>query len=496
MPKWTPNALLVLLAMILVACSGGKNSVQTSSRTDPGFGPDGAPLPWEQPVPKAQCTPGDRIETGLQGQVPMVDRVSGRSLQGYNCNLELVGQSAGEGASWQMAWFDSCAYYDTAKVIGINTNGTTFRPGQTTPGVAVIDVSDPSAPAPTTQLTTTAMLDPWESLKVHQERKLLAAVDGAGSGGSAYFDIYDLAGDCRAPELLSSSEVGTASGHAGVFSADGLTYYGSDTGTGIRAIDVSEPAQPALVLQGFPQGTHDLSTSADGNRLYNAVVGLGDGATNGLAILDVSEVQARQADPLVEIISEFFWEDGAAAQHTQPITIAGHPYLLFVDEGVSGATAPLFCQRGLPPFAFARLIDIADETSPKTVSKLMLETHDPAHCALTLIDEPGLFNYDSHYCTVDDVNDAKLLACSYFASGLRVFDIRNPYRPREIAYYNPPARPGYQPGSNYNSTGICGSSDWTTAHPRFVLEREEIWFTSQCNGFQVVRFSRPLADLL
>jgi hypothetical protein len=58
----------------------------------------GDPAVFEGPVPRANCGPGSRPETGLQGQVPLADRQSGRSSQGYWCNLELVGRyGAAEG---------------------------------------------------------------------------------------------------------------------------------------------------------------------------------------------------------------------------------------------------------------------------------------------------------------------------------------------------------------------------------------------------------------
>lgn len=340
------------------------------------------------------------------------------------------------------------------------------------------------------------MLDPWESLKVHQKRGLLAAVDGAGSGGSAFFDIYDLKSDCRHPTLLSSKEVGISVGHAGDFSADGLTFYGTDTNAGIRAIDITQPDKPLLLKEGFPRATHDISTSADGMRTYQAVVGLAEGADNGLSIVDVSDIQNRKPDPKLSVISDFYWEDGAAAQMTQEFKIGGRLYLLFTDEGLSSATKSTFCQQGLPPFGFARILDIADLAKPKLVAKLMLEIHDPANCAMTVGDGSNLFGYDSHYCTVDDVNEARMAVCGHVESGLRLFDIRDPYHPRELAYYNPPARPGYQAGSNFNSAGTCGTVDWSTSLPRFRLDRNEIWFTSQCNGFQIVKFTKPLAELL
>ena len=47
------------------------------------------------PVPKAQCGPSNRTESGLQGQTTSQERASGDSQRGYNSNLELVGQFRG-----------------------------------------------------------------------------------------------------------------------------------------------------------------------------------------------------------------------------------------------------------------------------------------------------------------------------------------------------------------------------------------------------------------
>ena len=52
-------------------------------------------IPWTGPVPKANCGPWDRTESGLQGQTTQGERESGDSEVGYNCNLELVGQFQG-----------------------------------------------------------------------------------------------------------------------------------------------------------------------------------------------------------------------------------------------------------------------------------------------------------------------------------------------------------------------------------------------------------------
>src|ERR1700726_4581366 len=68
-------------------------------------------------VPKATCGANDHPETGLQGQVPAALRAAG--FQGFNCNLQLIGQSKGDGANWQSTEFRDeqghvCAYHGTS----------------------------------------------------------------------------------------------------------------------------------------------------------------------------------------------------------------------------------------------------------------------------------------------------------------------------------------------------------------------------------------------
>src|SRR6202035_1101517 len=112
-------------------------------------------------VPRATCGENDHPETGLQGQVPAALRAAG--FKGFNCNLQLIGQSRGDGANWQSTEFRDehghvCAYH-----------GTSFSTANRTHlGVPVIDVTDARDPTPTGYLATTSMLDPWESLKVNE----------------------------------------------------------------------------------------------------------------------------------------------------------------------------------------------------------------------------------------------------------------------------------------------------------------------------------------
>lgn len=247
---------------------------------------------------------------------------------------------------------------------------------------------------------------------------------------------------------------------------------------------------------------HDLEFSKDGNTAYLSTTG----TPNGLVILDVSDFQQRRPNPGFRIIGSLGWADGSrGAQNALPITIKGKPYILFSDE--SGAQAG-GCATGLSANGFARLIDISDPTKPTTVSKLMLDVNDPAYCsdmaATQAAGQPTRvtangpsFGFSSHYCNVDDADDAKIAGCSYFSAGWRFFDISDPAYPREIAYLKPPAQgTKVLPGSQYaNSagTGFVRNYDWATSKPSFPKDRGmssgDVWITSQDNGFMVVKLA-------
>jgi len=507
---------------------------------DNGRKDEDGPIPLT--VPKAVCGPHDNPEIALQGQVPAALRAAG--FKGFHCNLELLGQSKGDGANWQTTQFKQrsrddgddddddgdrngehgnkhtrvCGYHGTA-------SPTRSLPGRTNLGVPVLDLTDWKNPTPTTYLNTTSMLDPWESLKVNERRQLLAADNGANGAGGPEVDIYDISDDCRFPQLLASVKVGTGAdgggvvtpiiGHEGAWAPDGLTYYGGGrtVPNNYYAVDTSDATKPKLLSTWFVPRvgtgarTHGLSISDDGKRGYFVSIGsitpttLTDpnvAANNGLVIYDLSDIQARKPNPQPKVIGEVYWKDGATAQHTIPVKIKGKSYIIFVDEGGSGglssaAQLAAACAAGMPPFPMARIIDINDERHPTIVSRLMLEIHDPANCASVIPDLVGLttFTYGSHYCSVDDRDHATTLACGYFNSGIRVFDIRDVDHPKEIAYYNPAGTTTPSAGSNHVRAGgwVAGSADWCSAQVHLDKKAGTLWTTCQDNGLLMLKFT-------
>ncbi|MBV8063051.1 MAG: hypothetical protein JOY51_05615 [Nevskia sp.] len=505
--------VLVTASAFLAGCGGS-----STPATDPSAG--GA----ESAVALAQCGAGSQPETALQGEVPLADRQSGRNLKGYSCNLQLVEQYQGTGASVVNPSYSHCAY--------MSTGGTLLDPLQAlepSPGALVVDASDPAKPVQSANLIGPSMLiGTWESLKVHEGRKLLGGVAVGPLVGAGFFDVYDIS-DCAHPVQLNG--IGGSSlelpdnvlGHEGNWSPDGKTYWATGTAFGsITAIDVSNPASPQIVftgLAGFP-ANHGVELSADGNTLYLATC-----LPGGLAILDVSDVQSRKAAPTIRQIGAITWNQFSCGQHALPVTWGGKPYLIAADE---------FDSEGV------HILDISDPTQPKVVKQIQLQIQYLQN-ATTRADDTvgdGAFGYESHYCAVDTPTNPTALACGYFQSGIRVFDVRNPLQPREIAYFNPPAQTGkglslqhslhawigglLPPISDlYTSTSgasvgtasidaryvgnfvtnlpallaaagsgpVSGnlSADWCSSPPRFV--GNQLWVTCMDNGFLAMQFT-------
>jgi hypothetical protein len=76
-----------------------------------------------------------------------------------------------------------------------------------------------------------------------------------------------------------------------------------------------------------------------------------------------------------------------------------------------------------------------------------------------------------------------------FRIGLRGFDIRNPVRPKELAYYNPASVTTPSPGSQNNRTAANGRPDHCSAQVRLDVATQTLQATCQDNGFLSLKFT-------
>jgi len=493
----------------------------------------GAQTAFLGPVSQPNCQPGDRIESGVDGQLTLVERSTGASTRPYNCNLAVVGEYAGQGVGQQLLWYGHCAYVTTQGY----TAGQQGIPPLLYPGIQVLDVSNQQRPRFTINLDDPAALYDWEDPAVNSRRALLGTAESwMGAGPQPAVSFYDLS-RCTSPKILASVQLPdpNLAAHAGNFSYDGKTYWlTSITKDRLYAIDVTDPTRPKEILDwdfphhqpggdGAHQQCHRISLNqfrvdgyAPDTLLFCGVIGklirpglYGSG--NGLIIYDVSEVQHRRPHPVIKVLGSLYWVNGNVAIQPDLALIRGKPYVGVGDECGSGscdypAAAINACHAGLSPYGFERLIDIGNLDKPRLVAQLMIGVDDPKNCRLTQKDisaTMGGLGYSLHDCTFDNPRDAKLLACSAHQAGIRVFDIHDPRRPEEIAYFKGPAPPDptqIDPGSLLNPFRPLFSGfhpvtppinfAWSKAHSRFVWQGGQLylWVTSSHGGFYTLKF--------
>ncbi len=431
--------------------------------------------PAEPPLtatPLTTCGPGSTPEPGVDGRVP-----AGSARNGLYCNASIVSHQGTEGGFKVLRYVDTqghtCAYYDTTLLFPLNA----LNPGAGSSGVSVLDMDDPAHPTLTESLKTLPMLSPHESLNLNTKRGLLAAVNGNPSTSPGLVAIYDVHADCRHPVLDSLAPLARF-GHESGFSEDGRTFYATGTATAaITAINVTDPKNPHDLWQGNVVA-HGMSLSNDGNRAYVA-----DPTGGDMLILDTSQIQARVPNPKTREISRLTWANASIPQNAIPFTENGKPYVLEFDEYTQSTVNPT----GNPDAVGAgHIIDISDEAHPRVVANLRLAINNPAeHHAAGVAGDPGTTNpaqgYAAHYCNIPTRTDPKVIACSFIASGLRVFDISDLLHPKEIAYAVVPPQPRSENGYM--------ASDYAMSQPAFDTARHGVWYSDGTTGFYVVHIA-------
>ena len=466
-------ATLPLALAVTLACSNSSAPPASTAAVDP--------------APESH---GD----GMLGQVSKADQDSGRSQKPYVKNMRLVGQQdvRNRGANGNLSYLGECAY------VAAYYGGT-----DALAGLAIVDATNPQNPelfkllpgAPGTRSPQT---------EVNQARKILGVMPYSLENGP-YGDppgptqllMYDVSKDCKNPELLGVYDFGKVTTHEFGFSPDGMTAYATVNrnadpsqppvpGDALMVVDVSDPKNPKTLTTwdlsqepGMPKsGMHDLDFNDEGTRAYTSSRWFQDGVQHkGMTILDVSEVTARRPNPKIRRISSFNWgppQQGLSHTTVGPLTINGRPFVISLDEGTGS--------NGTEPRGWGRLIDISNERYPLQVSTIQLPVSLMENAEKTKADRA---DYATHFVSVDDRHNAHLAFISWYSSGLRVWDIRNPYDPQEIGYYIPGARINTTlklPERGRNNKYV----DYVYSYPRYRPETGHIWTTSIFNGLLIL----------
>jgi len=428
----------------------------------------------------AGCGPLDRPETGIPGDVPLADQISGRADEGYSCGLSLVGHSSlgGRGGNANMAWAGHCAY----------VSGD---------GIAVIDVSDPQHPVHVRTLHGAGSDATLETLHavVTEERAIL--VTGrygfwgqTGTGRPAPVDVWDVR-DCANPTLITTFTL-PWNAHNLTLSADGTRLWNT---LPLTAVDLTDPAHPTFLGnledelraagQFKAQYAHEAWPSPDGTRLY---VGGQMGGDEELLVLDVEGWPQRPATVVGRVASP--------GHSIRPATIDGRPFLVNSDESIVNLTAKGCVPDLLTPVGGASqpfLTDLSDETAPVVRSQFRLPINEPENCLHQIASGT---NASVHYQDVDDPHDTTFVMASMWNAGLRLIDVRDPDQPREVAYFNPGRYRMGDPSGGAMALQSQQMLDQAWAHSRYVPETGHIWLATRSGGFWVLELQPQLRAAL
>jgi hypothetical protein len=201
--------------------------------------------------------------------------------------------------------------------------------------------------------------------------------------------------------------------------------------------DYGLPGQEPGATGGVPTGLHGpISTGPAGNRVY-----FGHGTSSGgiLQIVDrekllQGEKAPTRANLLAPQAGRFDFDPNYGAHTAFPLTgmmVKGadgravkRDFVAVTNEalaeGCGGAQQKVW------------MIDVTDESKPQVASTWAFDPKPGNFCA-----RPGRIGAHASNERFTTIYYRRILFIAHFNAGVRVLDIRDPYRPREIAHYVP-----------------------------------------------------------
>jgi hypothetical protein len=324
-------------------------------------------------------------------------------------------------------------------------------------GVSILDVTNPRNPVylhhlvPGGQMVQTCSGDELPS-GTPGEYYLLAA---NGTEGHLLWNVTDPS----APELIATLTEGLDETHKNWWECDtGIAYLVADlqpegwtTDRGLKVFDLSNPAHPVFIRNFGMVGSEPDATEPPerdpgiheptrlGDRVYLAYGTSGNGAMH---IIDRTALLEGNPEPtpenlLAPVIAKLQMPDywgGHTAWAMHDVVLPeyelfeeGSPrdFVILTSESTSNS-----CQEPMHHMTF--MVDITDEVHPFPVANYQVPESEGLFC-----DRGGRFGAHAQNWSYTDVFYKKMIVISYFNAGARMVDVRDPYHPKEVAYYIP-----------------------------------------------------------
>jgi len=314
-------------------------------------------------------------------------------------------------------------------------------------GTSIYDVADPKNPK---QLARIDIPDGWHSHKVRTANGVMIVNhERLGQNGEAGFGgglgIYDVENPAE-PKLITKWLTHGKGVHR--YDFDGRYAYISPTAEGyigniVMILDLADPAKPEEVGRWWipgqweaggeeypwnewvpPRCHHPLRV---GDRLYVSYW------HHGFFILDISDMSKPRAISGVNTSPSFPHPTHTCLRMPQPLK--GREIMIVADEDVAKLwpTAP----------AFTWVYDITNEHNPSAIATFQVDGLDPDGAP-----QPPMMGCHQP----SERFTGTVLPFAWFAQGLRLIDVADPFRPREVGFYAADPPEGFDQASSNDVT--------------------------------------------
>ena len=414
-------------------------------------------------VSPARCAAADMREPGIQGEVPAGE------IPNYNCGVKLIGQLP---IAVSVAGTGRCVY--------VRTRGT-----QDESQISVVDTSNPAKPVVVGNPLPAHMNSESLRVAVNAERAVMVS-------GSSVFDITDclhpkLLGEIKWPDTtipgvarknlphdIRVNREGTkVYATFGLWEADlanlgdprswkitdrrcelaaqipgpwqdvhrrslnsGRSLCDDATRAAPRGANYAMGGSPLQASLLWPQVSHSPDFNADDTRMY-----VGDQA-GGTTALWAPQTKVRILDLATNPVTIIGEVDGPG-HGLDWFRVGGREYVIHSNEGGTkgimsqperGDTCKPYPRPTSLGWGFEAIIsDVTDPAQARNVAMARLAINDPEFCEVRKASErdPWLA-----YHLIDNPLNARFAAINFGDAGLRIFDIRDPMKPTEVAYFN------------------------------------------------------------
>ena len=310
-------------------------------------------------------------------------------------------------------------------------------------GWSMLDVTDPAAPEyagfiPGPENSWTIQIQVAEGKMITALERIAPGWGGAEDKPfSEGFLIWDVS-EPKSPRQLGHYRTHSTGTHRNFYDGGSLVHVAGGApgfiGKIYQIVDISDPANPREVSrfrfseqeENAPKSGAKFSLHGpahiEGNRAY---LPYGDG---GAVILDMSDTKNPR------MVSQLVFRGITATQgiHTF-LPLPRRKIALINDEAIR--------ENGDENLNMAGIVDISDENQPRLMSLFPLPAPPPESGLKNFYEKGGRFgphnqHHPNHQPCLEDRDDIAYL--TYFNAGLRVYDIRDPRTPKEVAYFIPP----------------------------------------------------------